>query len=46
MLEENSVTTPPNTPLKVTAAGFRNAGGPADTGRGSIAGGRSLAAIR
>ena len=36
----------PNTPLKLTAAGFGRAGGVLDTRRGSIARGRSLAAIR
>ena len=37
---------PPNKPLKLTAAGFSCAGGLLETRRGSIARGRSLAAIR
>lgn len=36
----------PNTPLKLTAAGFSQAGTVLDTRRGSITRGRSLAAIR
>jgi hypothetical protein len=36
----------PNTPLKLTAAGFSRAVALLDTRRGSITRGRSLAAIR
>jgi len=41
-----SLCSPPNKPLKLTAAGFRHATAVLDTGRGSITRGRSLAAIR